>query len=224
MTFLRTIKNAVVPAGARPRTVQAGAFRGIRLNLDLRSESQFYVGLMERELYPWLQRLSRGARIAVDVGAAHGEYTLYFLMKTAAERVFSFEPDPLMVERLLVNLRLNGLEGNRRLELCTKFLRSEEGPDQVTPAWLAERILGPCLIKIDIDGPEAELLRSAAALLTLPDVRWLIETHSVALENECIAILESFGYAVTIVRNAWWRAIVPELRPLEHNRWLVATK
>jgi precorrin-6B methylase 2 len=217
------LKNAVVPADSGPRTVQTGAFRGIRLNLDRRSQSQWYVGSFEREVYPWLSRLSQGAQGAVDIGAASGEYALYFLMKTAA-RVIAFEPEPESFESLCGNLRLNGLEGASRLELCPKFLAATGGPNQVTPACLAARILTPCLIKMDIDGPEAEVLKSSAELLSLPDVRWLIETHSLDLENQCIAILESFGYSVTIVRNAWWRAITTEQHPIPHNRWLVATK
>jgi len=27
-----------------------------------------------------------------------------------------------------------------------------------------------------------------------------------------------------IIKDAWWRVIVPEMRPIEHNRWLWATK
>ena len=34
--------------------------------------------------------------------------------------------------------------------------------------------------------------------------------------------LESAGYAVTVIKNAWWRVFVPEQRPIPHNRWLVA--
>src|SRR5580658_2161639 len=121
VSLVRIVKNAVVPAGSGPRTVQTGAFRGVRLNLDLRTQSQWYVGLFEREVYPWLARLSQGAQTAVDIGAAGGEYTLYFLMKTAAARVIAFEPDPKSFESLRGNLRLNGLEDAGRLELCPKF-------------------------------------------------------------------------------------------------------
>ena len=223
MSLLRTIK-VVLPVGRRPRTILFGPFRGVRLTLELQTQSQIYLGLFERETFPWLRRLSRGIRSAVDIGAAYGEFTLYFLMKTGAERVISFEPNPELIETLRGNVRLNGLEGTSRLELCPKFLGGAGGPDHATPAWLATRVLTPCLLKMDIDGGEAEVLRSAAELLSLADVRWLVETHSLDLEKECVAILESFGYSVTIVRNAWWRAIIPEQRPIPHNRWLVATK
>ncbi len=58
--LLRLIKNSVVPSGRKPRVILTGAFKGIRLDLDLRSNSQMYAGFFERELYSYLGRLSRG--------------------------------------------------------------------------------------------------------------------------------------------------------------------
>jgi hypothetical protein len=52
----------------------------------------------------------------------------------------------------------------------------------------------------------------------------LIETHSPALEQECVAILRREGFATRIVPTAWWRGVLPEQRGLEQNRWLVAAK
>ena len=34
--------------------------------------------------------------------------------------------------------------------------------------------------------------------------------------------LERNGFRVRIVPNAWWRVVLPEQRPVELNRWLVA--
>jgi hypothetical protein len=34
--------------------------------------------------------------------------------------------------------------------------------------------------------------------------------------------LAELGYFVDLVRNAWWRLIWPELRPIGHNRWIIA--
>jgi hypothetical protein len=224
MSVAGKIKNLIVPTGRKPRIVMAGPFRGLRLNLDLRVQSQVYTGLFEREVYSGLTSLSQGIRCAVDIGAADGEFTLFFLMKTAAERVITFEPDPRMQECLMGNMRLNAMESNGRWMLSRKYLGSSGGPDHTTPAWLASQVLTPCMIKMDIDGGEGEVLESAAPLLSMPDVRWLIETHSLTLENDCIAILKSSGYTVRIVKNAWWRSIIPEQRPIPHNRWLIATK
>ena len=225
MKILRTLKNAIVPAGRRPRRIMTGPFKGICMDLDLRTESQIYAGLFERELHPALWRLSRGIRSAVDIGAAHGEYTLFALMKTNAERVISFEPDDKMLSQFHLNLRLNGLEGDKRWELHSKFLADREGPQSIDANDLAAWIRTPCLVKMDIDGGEAAVLRSCVRrVLPTPDTRWIIETHSLDLENECISLLRASGYTTTIIPNASWRSILPEQRFRKHNRWLTAIR
>jgi hypothetical protein len=75
---------------------------------------------------------------------------------------------------------------------------------------------------MDVDGGEEEVLDGAGAMLRTGQVRWLIETHSADLERACARRLTEHGYRVVLVRNAWWRALVPEQRPSSHNRWLVA--
>lgn len=222
MNALRFFKNSLVPSGQFPRTILAGPLKGIRMDLDLRTQSQIYVGLFERELHSWLAYLCRGIRTSVDVGAAHGEYTLYALKRTSAEQVISFEPDERLVTKLMLNLRLNGLDKTARWQLYTKYLSDVEGSHSVGASTLADKVLPPCLIKMDIDGGEAAVLHAAKRLLSLPRTRWLIETHSHGLERECISILKSFRYSTTIVPNAWWRAVIPEQRGSEQNRWLVA--
>ena len=158
-------------------------------------------------------------------GAGYGEYTIFALTKTSAKRVIAFEPNPAVWEELRHNLRINGLENDSRIALHLKYLGSAEGPGTIAASRLADWIVPPCLIKLDIDGGEGEVMRaSAPKLLSAPGLRWIIETHSAELERECITILEAAGYAITIAPNAWWRAIIPELRPIDHNRWLVAVK
>src|SRR5438105_4735401 len=112
---LRRLKNFVVPAGYRERTICAGPLKGIRMHIDLRTQSQLYAGLFERELHPWMVRFSKGIRSAVDIGAAYGEYTLFALLKTEAARVMSFEPDEQVIGHLHLNLHSNGLDN------CTKL-------------------------------------------------------------------------------------------------------
>jgi hypothetical protein len=79
-------------------------------------------------------------------------------------------------------------------------------------------------VKIDVDGGECDILDGASALLQAARVRWLVETHSVALEERCATMLRNAGYRVRIVPNAAWRLFLPEQRPIEQNRWLVAAR
>jgi hypothetical protein len=77
---------------------------------------------------------------------------------------------------------------------------------------------------MDVDGAEEKVLNGANTINTLTDVRWLIETHSSQLELLCERILTAAGFQIRIISNARWRVLVPEQRPIEHNRWLVAWK
>jgi len=192
------------------------------MHLDLASDSQTYVGVAERELASHFEDLSRDIRAAVDVGGSVGFYTLFLLTKTPAERVFCFEPDRGSFDKISSNLRLNGLEGDPRLRFVNKFVGSKDGDDQVSLDTFADEIVAPCLVKIDVEGAEVEVLNGARRLLARAGIRWIIETHSAALERECMEILRGAGLTHQIVDKAWWRAILPELRPAVHNRWLVA--
>lgn len=75
-----------------------------------------------------------------------------------------------------------------------------------------------------MEGAEVDVLAGAQALLMERGVSWLIETHSQMLEEQCIDCLANAGYETHIIPNAWWRKILPERRPLAHNRWLFARK
>jgi len=222
MRLLSTLKNLVIRSERKRRRILAGPFKGIQMDLSLRDQSQLYLGLFEREIYPWLIRLSDGICTAVDIGAAHGEYTLFFLMKTGATSVRAFEPDAGCLRLLQENLLLNGVAASGRLDISASFVGDSEGPQRVRLDSLAGSIATPCLIKIDVDGEEERVLKGAKTLNALPGIRWLIETHSKELEVACVKILSEEGFETRIIRNAPWRAVVPELRPIPHNRWLAA--
>ena len=190
--------------------------------LDPRHQSQYILGLHEREVYRWLPILTHAIKSAVDIGAASGEYTLYFLARTPARQVLAFDPDPSIRNEFNSNIRLNNFTGDARLRTFTDYIRSKPGPTSVTLDELLPRLELPCAVKIDVDGGEMDILNGGIAMLGTHQVSWLIETHSVELERDCAALLTNHGYRVTIIPNAWWRVIVPEQRPIPHNRWLVA--
>src|SRR5262245_46948320 len=222
--ILSLTKQKLVSDEWAPRKIVAGPFCGIRMNLNLMHQTQIFLGLFERETHPWLLRLSQNISTAIDIGAAYGEYTLFFLMNTTASQVYAFEPDAAMLSHLKNNLELNPEANTERLILSKKFLGGPNLKSAVCLDTLAKRISVPCFIKMDVDGAEAEILSGATVMNALPDIRWLIETHSTELERACVIQLERLGFKTIIVRNAWWRYIVPEQRPIAHNRWLVAWK
>ena len=217
------LKRRLLPEGAAPRTIRAGLLSGLRMDLDFQHRTQLWLGLQERELLRWIRSLSKDIRTAIDVGANDGMYTLYFLAKTRAVNAIAFEPSAEDLQRLRRNLALNQLGDDPRLQIVPQFVGAIAGPNVTTLEAFSDSLLSPCLIKVDIDGGEVDLLRGARNILSRSDLRWIIEVHSKELEEQCIDILRNANYGVQVVPNAWWRAVLPELRLVGHNRWLVAT-
>lgn len=215
------LKNTVVTPGSSPRMIRTGVFKGLWMQLDLRDRAQVFLGLYERELHKWVRTLGERAKTAIDVGAADGAYSLYFLKRTGVSGVYAFEPDPEARNLLLTNLRLNGLDGDGRLHLLD-LPAGTGASNTIALDSLSASIDLPCVIKVDVEGGEMDVLTGARELLGRPGVAWIIETHSVALERDCIRVLEQHGLHVKIISPAWWRVAVPEARPIPHNRWLVA--
>jgi hypothetical protein len=121
---LSSLKQRILSGKSAPRTIVTGPFGGISMNLSLAHQLQLYLGLFERETYLWLERLSKGISTGIDIGAADGEYTLYFLKRTPAAKVYAFEPDISRLPRLESNLLLNGESNSNRLTVCNKFIGS----------------------------------------------------------------------------------------------------
>lgn len=188
------------------------------MELDLRSQSQRYWGFDEREILAPVERLSSECRSLVDVGANDGYYTMSFL-RSHAERVVACEPGPV-VDLLLSNAAANGYQMDQRFSVVSKPIG--QGPGCLSVAELVNNLPRPIFFKVDIDGGEFELLTSAESCTFISDTRWLIETHSPELEEQCIAWLRSRGHRTQIIYNARWRVLLPELRPIPHNRWLMA--
>ena len=224
LTALRAVKNLLVPAGAKPREILAGLNKGVRIHLDLRSSFQTWVGLSERELAPWFPRFSMDAVTAVDVGAAFGFYTAYFLRQPLLKRVFAFEPSPACREALLANLELNGWNASPRLVLSDHLIGAKDGQGTTTLDSLLPQIEFPCVVKVDIEGAEIDALRGAQALLSEPGVRWIFETHNPDCHRFVREQLEKNHYCIHEIHRPWWRALIPEMRPAAFKAWITAER
>lgn len=219
---LSRLKCLIVPAGPVPRWVPFGLFRGLRLEIDLTSQTQLYLGLWERETYPFLRRALATADWLVDVGAGSGELVLAFLRRRPAGHAWAIEPNALARKALERNLDLNPHLDRRRVTLVEKLAGHRNEGEMVRLDTLPVPWDRPGLIKIDVDGAELEVLHGAAGLLMRPNVPVLVETHAAELEQAAITFLGDCGCQYQIIPNAWWRAIIPENRPISHNRWLAA--
>ncbi len=204
--------------------VPFGLFEGITLNLDLAQETQKYLGLWETETYQFIRTAAARCHWAVDVGAGAGELTLYLLLKSRSDAVHAFEPQTTEIAHLRTNLALNGLQEAGRLVIHCASASINPNPGFVALDAIGLDTQRQGFLKIDVDGQEMHVLLSATELLSKGQVDVLVETHSEALETDCTRFLENLGYTCLVIRNAWWRILVPEMRPIPHNRWLAATK
>lgn len=219
---LSKLKHLFLPRGRNPREIKTGLFKGLKFDLDFQCDSQLYFGFFEREISGWVKKLSNNINTAIDIGVAYGEYTLFFLRNTKTKKIFAFDPSEETRSFLIRNLKLNGYDNDPRFILISKFLGCDNNTTRLDS--IVSEIIEPCLIKMDVDGAELDILKGSQKILSLLKCSWVIETHSKELENDCIKLLNEANYKTMTIRNAWWRIIIPEQRPIKHNRWLVAFK
>lgn len=211
MSVKTRAKRALLPAPG-VRTIPAGPARGVRMRIDFEYQTRTYLGLYELEVNRYLRRcLHRGAA-AFDVGGQYG-YDALLIARQTRGPVASFECDPECVARMSQNFALN--------DVSIVAVQGVVGRDVSLDEWAFGPGFVPDFIKIDIDGGEAAALRSANRVLNERHPSLVVEVHSEALEAECGALLVEQGYRPVIVNQ---RRLWPDLRPIAHNRWLVAER
>ena len=221
---IRGIKKTIVQPGAKPITMKYGLGRGLKMVIDPAHKTQRIYGLDELEIATAIRKYALQAKTIVDIGANDGYYTLTLAILNPDAKVFSCEPEPEMRQKCLKNLELNGLKFDERITWVDKFIGLETSYDFISLDELLKSQATPLLLKIDIDGGELEALQSGENILKDKKCLLIVETHSKKLEEDCISFLSGLGYKCRIIPNAWWRVFIPEYRPIEHNRWFLASK
>jgi methyltransferase FkbM-like protein len=184
------------------------------MHVDFEHETRLFLGLYEIELNRHLRAILRPGVRAFDVGAQAG-YDALVIAKHTGAPVASFECDRECLARMQSTFTLNPQLGEL-VEPVEAMVGVDLGLDDF--AYGAGFV--PDFLKIDVDGGEVDVLRSAERLITERRPAMIVEIHSAALERECGELLVDHGYGVTIVNQ---RRIAPDYRPTkELNRWLVA--
>jgi precorrin-6B methylase 2 len=220
---LSALKSKLFSNESRVRRVLFGLLKGQLLDINLHNQSQVYFGLWERETYGAIRRASRSAKWFVDIGAGRGELCVFFATLPGVSRVIAIEPSNVETNGLVANLKHNNIVRGR-VEVLTKFVGTKRDPGYVEIDQLGLNQSACGFIKIDVDGSELDVLQSGKKVLSEGNVELLVETHSVDLEKVCIEWLQGHGYTCSIIRNAWWRSVIPEQRPIVHNRWFFAAR
>lgn len=213
----RLIKR-FLPQGRKKRRLLGGISKGLIMSLDLQSQLQRYLGFDEREIASVISELSSSAHTLIDVGANDGYYTMAFL-DSGAECIVACEPGPIG-DQLIANAAANGHELSARFRIERRLIGSDA--EAVALAKIVDGSPRPTFFKVDVDGAELDVLRSIEHYPYLSDTFWVVETHSQELENRCLDWFAGHRFQTKIISPALWRRLIPERRPIAHNRWLAA--
>jgi FkbM family methyltransferase len=173
-----------------------------------------WLGVFERAEQDVFARTVRAGDVVYDLGANVGFYTL-LAAKLAGPtgRVVAFEPVPRNLGYLRRHLALNHCDNVSVVAAAVSdrsgTARFREGPAHTVGSLTAsdgyevnvvalDDFEGPVprVIKIDVEGAEADVLRGAKRVLREARPMVLLSTHSTALRHECIGILAEAGYGV----------------------------
>jgi FkbM family methyltransferase len=172
----------------------------------------------EHDLLRVLGPFARRSSIVVDVGANIGNHTLYFAIVRRVT-VHAFEPNPVAVRYLRANVEANDA---RKVHVHEVGLSDEPGRGRIAPAEelgmasveqddsgeIDLRLLDSydfspdpriAVIKIDVEGAEARVLKGAEA--TIRAHRPIIALE--ALGEEARPMLSALGYRRFPVRFCW---------------------
>lgn len=181
------------------------------------ASADMWVGLFESEIAPYVREFCRLGRVSVDVGTNSGYYALTFAKRCAAA-VVAYEPDTAIRERLDRNLALNPSAASF-IDVHPRYVADHDGADTVRLDTDLRDVSGIGLLKVDVDRAEVGVLAGAPSFLRDAHPHVIVETHSRELEHACAQLLIEAGYAPRVITQ---RRFLPQDRPIEHNRWLVA--
>jgi FkbM family methyltransferase len=212
-----TIEALLLGDTPRRSRILAGPCRGATMILNRSTQTKVWVGMFDRRLQRELKSLARADDVAFDVGAYQGFFSL--LLSRTCQSVVAVEPDPRNVADLRTNIALNdanisvvhaavaAVPGKTSLLLGVEPTESRlveahytqnpwSGSAEVTVTTLdelADRHGHPGVIKIDVEGAEAEVLRGGDEVLARrPPIA--CEIHDTRAEVE--KILVERGYRI----------------------------
>ena len=114
--LIRASLNRAAPAGVTNVEIAAGALAGMKMQLDLHAEKDYWLGTYETELQAAVAKWVQPGMVAYDVGANIGYISLLLARQVGPKgRVFCFEALPANLERLQTNIELNALSAQVKI-------------------------------------------------------------------------------------------------------------
>jgi FkbM family methyltransferase len=204
-------------------TINAGPAAGLRFEVTLPEDKAIWAGTFEPEFSQALRDATRKGDVCYDIGGYRGYMSGVFAL-AGASRVIAFEPLPENIARLKRLLELNPqlpiqIEqtaiGSTDGETHFKIMSDQSMGKLAGSSFQAERdferdvvvqiarldtfvfernLTPPHLIKIDVEGAEADVIEGACRTLSEFRPKILLEAHSEALAALCRQKLEELGY------------------------------
>jgi FkbM family methyltransferase len=202
-------RNAIIP-------ILQGPGRGLKWIAGSYNHG-CWLGSYEYEKQVILPELVKPGSVVYDIGAHVGYFTI-ICARLAGPRghVYAFEPFPANLEFIQRHIAINHLEN---VTLCPKGVAASDGEVrfstgshsatgrggegelifQVVHPFDAMRREGwrmPTLLKMDIEGMEAEVVPAILKEARANRVEFLISTHSDAITSDLVGRLSAVGYTV----------------------------
>jgi hypothetical protein len=217
MPIGRSLKSAVLDRfPSKPRRIPLGPARGMKMQVDFRYDTAFFLGVYETELNDQYRALVHKSDTCFDVGAHRGWDSLLLSKLNGGAPVLAFDNNLANVAATERNAALNGLP----VRAINAFVNGQGGDGAITLDEAARKYFVPDFIKMDIEGGEADALEGARDILANRKPSLIVEVHGRDIEDRCLHILKQFGYEPHIVDQKSRR--MKERRGLIHNRWLTA--
>jgi len=224
-------------------TISTGPAAGLRFEIMLPDDKAIWTGMFETEFSTALRNGTRPGDICYDIGSYRG-YMSGVMALAGARQVVAFEPLPGNIAALHKFVSLNATlpiqvqeiaVGNSDGEvqfsvmadpsmgkLATSTFQSEAEFEQSLTVQMQrldtlvfeQGLPLPDVIKIDVEGAEADVLKGAARTLAQRRARIFLEAHSPALARECSDLLSHLGFSV--------RQLEPESQGSEQTCHLLA--
>ena len=214
-------KKWILPDRTALYTVLRGPARGLRVYTNpVAGGTRIVLGLYERALMKWLQRVVKPGDVVLDIGSADGhEALISSRLVGSGGRVFAFEPDEQALLALSRNLEANPAVA-ANIRVMPYMVGSVHDPDGGTVSvdgLIADGTIPiPTIVKMDVEGGECEVLKGMSRLCETHCPAMFVECHiGPAVENEVRDFLVGHGKRV--------RRGVPsftEITRRGYNTWL----